>query len=96
MNWITKAIKFGEKTKTSIGKKFPTKEERANSKWTNCCRGPITKESLKENFYQCADCLKTFPISPQLRFESLFLKNEYDILNTPLVADEDALRWEDA
>ena len=96
MNWITKIIKAGEKIKSSIKKKFPTKEEIAASRWYSCCSGPSTKESLKENFYQCPDCLKTFPISPEIRFNSLFLKNEYKILNTPLVADPDVLLWEDA
>mgnify|MGYP006214748293 CR=1 FL=1 len=96
MNWISKILKAGENIKRSIDKKFPTKEERANSKWTSCCRGPLSLDSLKENFYQCPDCLKTFPISPKMRFESLFLKNDYEILNTPLIAEEDPLQWHDA
>lgn len=96
MNWITKILKVGGNIKSSIEKKFPTRAERAASKWFSCCKGPRTLESLKENFYQCPDCLKTFPISPKIRFESLFLKNEYEILDTPLVADPDPLLWEDA
>ena len=45
MNWLTKAIKFGEKIKRVL-KKRPSKEEIENSEWTSCCKGPILKKEL--------------------------------------------------
>ena len=47
MNWLTKAIKFGEKIKRVL-KKRPSKEEIENSEWTSCCKGPILKKELEE------------------------------------------------
>ena len=96
MNWINKVRSIGEKIKKNIKKKFPSQSERDSSNWTSCCRGPILKETLKENFYQCPDCLKTFPVLPKFRFESLFLKNSYEIINAPMVRNEDPLQWTDA
>ena len=49
MNWITKIIKAGEKIKSAIHKRA-TKEDIANSDWTSCCKGPILKKDLEENF----------------------------------------------
>ena len=40
MNWITKALNFGEKIK-KVFKRRATKEELDNSDWTSCCKGPI-------------------------------------------------------
>ena len=48
MNWLTKALKFGEKIKRTI-KKRVTPEEVATSDWTSCCKGPILKKDLEEN-----------------------------------------------
>ena len=48
MNWITKALIFGEKIKKVL-KKRPSKEDIENSDWTNCCKGPILKKELEEN-----------------------------------------------
>ena len=45
MNWITKALSFGEKIKKVL-KKRPSKEDIANSDWTSCCKGPILKKDL--------------------------------------------------
>ena len=45
MNWITKALSFGEKIKKVL-KKRPSKEDIANSDWTSCCKGPILKKYL--------------------------------------------------
>ena len=44
MNWLTKAIKFGEKIKRVL-KKRPSKEEIENSDWTSCCQGPVLKKA---------------------------------------------------
>ena len=95
MNWLTKLRKFGENIKTAVTERIK-KSEINTAGFVSCCRGPILESALIENFYQCPDCLKTFPISPKMRFKSLFLKNEYEILNTPLVANSDPLHWEDA
>ena len=43
MNWITKALIFGQKIKKVL-KKRPSKEDIENSDWTNCCNGPILKK----------------------------------------------------
>ena len=54
MNWLTKALRFGEKIK-KVFKKRPSKEEIENSNWTalNCCTaGPKLKSELEENFNQ--------------------------------------------
>ena len=48
MNWITKIKTIGEKIKVNLKKKFPTKEEIANSDWTSCCKGPILKKDLED------------------------------------------------
>jgi hypothetical protein len=49
MNWITKIIKAGEKIKTAFHERA-TKEDIAKSDWTSCCRGPILKKDLEQNF----------------------------------------------
>ena len=41
-NWITKILKVGEKIKSNIKKKIPTKKEQADSKWISCSSGPKT------------------------------------------------------
>ena len=45
MNWITKALNFGEKIKKVLRKR-PSKEDIANSDWTSCW-GPILKKDLE-------------------------------------------------
>ena len=77
MNWLTKLRKFGENIKTAVTERIK-KSEINTAGFVSCCRGPILESALIENFYQCPDCLKTFPISPKMRFKSLFLKNEYE------------------
>ena len=57
MNWITKALSFGEKIKRVL-KKRPSKEDIANSDWTSCCKGPILKKDLEENLWVCNSCGK--------------------------------------
>jgi acetyl-CoA carboxylase carboxyl transferase subunit beta len=94
MNWITKIIKAGEKIKTAIHKRA-SKEDIANSDWTSCCKGPILKKDLEENLFVCPDCNRHHRIKPSQRFDILFGKNNYEILKTPIPAD-DPLNFEDS
>ncbi len=94
MNWITKALKFGEKIK-KILKKRPTKEEIDNSDWTNCCTGPILKKDLEENLFVCNACGKHHRMSCIQRFDTFFGKNNYELIKTPLPSEEDPLDWND-
>jgi len=87
MNWITKIIKAGEKIKTAIHKRA-SKEDIANSDWTSCCKGPILKKDLEENLWVCPDCNKHHRINPKQRFDILFGKNNYEILDTPIPQDD--------
>tara|TARA_Y100000590_G_scaffold345796_1_gene395703 strand:+ start:684 stop:1616 length:933 start_codon:yes stop_codon:yes gene_type:complete len=93
MNWITRAIKFGEKIKKAIRKRA-SKEEIENSKWTSCCKGPVLKKDLEENLWVCNSCGKHHRISCKERFDIFFGKNSYEILETP-IPTEDPLEWED-
>lgn len=98
-NWLTRIVKLGEKIKKTIKKRFPSKEEQEASDWVarNCCAsGPITKEDLKKNYYQCTSCFTCFPVPPSERFIHMFGKNNYEILNTPIINDSSLLTWEDA
>ena len=94
MNWIIKLKKFGENIKKNVLKKFPTKEEIEKSEWTSCCTGPILKKDLEDNFWVCKACGKHHRISCIQRFNILFGKNNYKILDTP-IPEEDPLNWED-
>ena len=94
MNWLTKIKIFGDKIKRNLQKKFPTKEEIANSDWTSCCKGPILKKDLEENLWVCNSCGKHHRISCKQRFDIFFGKNRYEILETPHPA-EDPLNWKD-
>ena len=94
MNWIKKTIRFGEKIKRII-KERPTKAEIANSDWTSCCKGPILKKDLEDNFWVCPSCNKHHRISPVQRFDIIFGKNNYQILKTPIPQD-DPLNWSDS
>ena len=93
MNWITKALNFGEKIKKAF-KRRATKEELENSDWTSCCKGPILKKELEENLWVCNSCNKHHRISCKQRFDLLFGKNRYEILETP-IPTEDPLNWKD-
>ena len=65
----------GEKEiKKDLQKKFPTKEEIANSDWTSCCKGPILKKDLEGNFWVCNSCGKHHRISCRQRFDIFFGK----------------------
>ena len=93
MNWITKALRFGEKIKKVL-KKRPSKEDIENSDWTSCCKGPILKKELEENLWVCNSCGKHHRINCLQRFDIIFGKNAYEILDTPIPA-EDPLEWVD-
>ena len=93
MNWLTKAINFGEKIKKVLRKR-PSKEEIENSDWTSCCKGPILKKDLENNLWVCDSCGKHHRISCRQRFDIFFGKNSYQILETPNPED-DPLNWVD-
>ena len=93
MNWLTKAINFGEKVK-KILKKRPSKQDTANSDWTSCCKGPVLKKDLEENLWVCNSCGKHHRITCRQRFDIFFGKNSYEILETP-IPTEDPLNWKD-
>ena len=93
MNWLTKAINFGEKIK-KILKKRPSKSEIENSDWTSCCKGPVLKKDLEENLWVCNSCGKHHRISCRQRFDIFFGKNRYELLETP-IPSEDILNWKD-
>jgi len=93
MNWLKKTIRFGEKIK-KIFKRRATKDEIENSDWTSCCKGPILKKDLEDNLSVCVSCGKHHRISCRQRFDIFFGKNRYEIIETPLPA-EDPLKWED-
>jgi acetyl-CoA carboxylase carboxyl transferase subunit beta len=94
MNWITKALKFGEKIKREI-KKRASKEEIANSDWTSCCKGPILKKDLEDSLWVCPSCNKHHRLSCRQRFDIVFGKNNYEVLKTP-IPQEDPLSWSDS
>ena len=94
MNWLTKIKTFGDKIKRNLQKKFPTKEEIANSDWTSCCSGPLLKKDLEDNLWCCPKCDKHHRISCRQRFDIFFGKNKYEILETPQPT-EDPLNWKD-
>ena len=95
MNWLTKIKTFGDKIKRNLQKKFPTKEEIANSDWTSCCKGPVLKKDLEENLWVCNLCGKHHRINCIQRFDIFFGKNNYEILKSPIPLD-DPLNWKDS
>ena len=94
MNWIKKVLHISEKIKKVI-KKRATKEEVASSDWTSCCKGPVLKKDLEENLWVCDACGKHHRISCRQRFDIVFGKNNYEILETPIPQD-DPLGWKDS
>ena len=93
MNWLKRTLKFGEKIK-KILKKRPSREEMENSDWTSCCKGPVLKKDLEENFWVCNSCGKHHRISCRQRFDYFFGINNYEVLETPSPI-EDPLNWND-
>ena len=94
VNWINKVLKISEKIKRVI-KKRPSKEEVESSDWTSCCKGPILKKELKDNLWVCPSCNKHHRINCRQRFDIVFGKNNYEILETPIPQD-DPLNWKDS
>ena len=95
MNWITKKLlHLSQKIKTVI-KKRPTHEEIENSDWTSCCKGPVLKKELDDNLWVCPSCNKHHRINCRTRFDTVFGKNNYEILKTP-IPKIDPLNWKDA
>ena len=94
MNWIKKVLHIGEKIKKVI-KKRATKEEIASSDWISCCKGPVLKKDLEENLWVCDACGKHHRINCRQRFDIVFGKNNYEILETPIPQD-DPLNWKDS
>ena len=94
VNWINKVLKISEKIKRVI-KKRPSKEEVESSDWTSCCKGPILKKELKDNLWVCPSCNKHHRINCRQRFDIVFGKNNYEILDTPIPQD-DPLGWKDS
>ncbi len=93
MNWLTRAINFGEKVK-KILKKRPSKQDTADSDWTSCCKGPVLKKNLEENLWVCSSCGKHHRITCRQRFDIFFGKNSYEIIESP-IPTEDPLNWKD-
>ena len=94
VNWINKVLKISEKIKRVI-KKRPSKEEVESSDWISCCKGPILKKELKDNLWVCSSCNKHHRINCRQRFDIVFGKNNYEILETPIPQD-DPLGWKDS
>jgi acetyl-CoA carboxylase carboxyl transferase subunit beta len=89
MNWLTKFVKVGEKIKAAFHERA-SKEDIAKSDWTSCCKGPILKKDLEKNLWVCPEfaCNKHHKIKPSQRFDILFGKNNYQILETPIPQDD--------
>ena len=87
MNWIKKTLQFGKKVKKLL-KKRPTKEEIESSDWTSCCKGPILKKELEDNLFVCPSCNKHHRINCRQRFDIVFGKNNYEVLETPRPQDD--------
>ena len=94
MNWIKKVLHISEKIKKVI-KRRATKEEIATSDWTSCCKGPVLKKNLEDNLWVCDSCGKHHRISCRQRFDIVFGKNNYEVLETPIPQD-DPLDWKDS
>jgi len=94
MNWIKKVLHISEKIKKVI-KRRATKEEIASSDWISCCKGPVLKKDLEDNLWVCDSCGKHHRISCRQRFDIVFGKNNYEVLETPIPQD-DPLDWKDS
>ena len=93
MNWLTKAINLKDKIKRVLRKRS-SKEDIENSNWTSCCKGPVLKKDLEDNLWVCNSCGKHHRVSCRQRFDIIFGKNSYQILDTP-IPTEDPLNWVD-
>ena len=93
MNWLTKAINLKDKIKRVLRKRS-SKEDIENSNWTSCCKGPVLKKDLEDNLWVCNSCGKHHRVSCRQRFDIIFGRNSYQILDTP-IPTEDPLNWVD-
>ena len=93
MNWIKKVLHISDKIKRVLRKRA-TREEIAKSDWTSCCKGPVLKKDLEDNLWVCDACGKHHRISCRQRFDIVFGKNSYQILESP-IPTEDPLNWVD-
>ena len=64
------------------------------SAWTSCCKGPILKVELEENYLCVHTVTNIIEYLLQQRFDIIFGKNNYEILKTPIPKD-DPLKWKD-
>ena len=95
MNWILKIKRFGDSIKNKVLKKFPSKIQIEKSDWVSCCVGPIRRKDLEANQYTCKECGRHHRMSCVQRFETFFGKDNYEIIKTPQLIDEDPLKFED-
>tara|TARA_B100001057_G_scaffold164191_1_gene164793 strand:- start:4293 stop:5213 length:921 start_codon:yes stop_codon:yes gene_type:complete len=90
MNWISKFIK--PKIKSLFKKKTSSSDE---TLWISCeCKNLIYKEDFKTNFYCCTKCGAHHKLPCKERFKLFFDNGDYEIINTPLPAD-DPLNFKD-
>ncbi len=90
MNWISKFIK--PKIKSLFKKKTSSSDE---TLWISCeCKNLIYKEDFKTNFYCCTKCGAHHKLPCKERFKLFFDNGVYEIINTPLPAD-DPLNFKD-
>jgi acetyl-CoA carboxylase carboxyl transferase subunit beta len=84
VNWLQQVIKAGQKIKTAFHERA-TKADQEASLWTSCtCLvGPMLKKDLEANLFVCPSCNKHHRIKPYQRFDFLFGKNNYEIMDTP-------------
>ena len=89
MNWLTNFIK--PKFRTLVGKK-----DIPENLWQNCpiCQKMIHHKELVENIYVCNYCNYHFKIEPKTRFNMIFGKNQYQIIEIKNSYD-DPLKFKD-
>ena len=84
MNWITKFIK--PKIKSLFKKKS---EDNKETLWTNCsCGTLILKTDLSSNYHCCPKCGLHHKLSCEERFKLFFDNAEYDLIDSPMPADD--------
>ena len=45
---------------------------------------------------KCKNCNDTYPVTPAERFSWMFLNNQYEILDHPIINNPETHEWEDA
>ncbi len=90
MNWISKFIK--PKIKSLFKKKTSSADE---TLWISCkCKNLIYKEDFNSNFYCCTKCGAHHKLSCTDRFKFFFDNGIFELIDTPLPAD-DPLNFKD-